>query len=194
MDDIQVGCGRTGSFFSFESSAIEPDIVCLSKSLSGYGLPMAVTLMKPHLDVFSPGEHNGTFRGHNAAFVTATEALRIYWRDDQLTQQIHRSSRLIRDTLLDLADEYDADVRGCGLIQGIEFSAPHVATEISREAFLRGLIIETAGPGDGVVKLLPPLTIELDVLERGLAVLKESVAAVFSRLPADSTCTSGKEV
>ncbi|MCA9064943.1 MAG: diaminobutyrate--2-oxoglutarate transaminase, partial [Planctomycetaceae bacterium] len=181
IDDIQVGCGRTGAFFSFESCGIEPDIICLSKSLSGYGLPMSITLMKPHLDVFAPGEHNGTFRGHNAAFVTAAEALRTYWQDDTLTRKVNQDARTVRDALLDLAAEYDADVRGRGLIQGIEFADPGAAVEISREAFARGLIIETAGPNDSVVKLLPPLTISATGLADGLALLKSSVDAVMAR-------------
>ena len=81
VDDIQMGCGRTGPFFSFEPAGIVPDIVCLSKSISGYGLPMALTLLKPEIDEWEPGEHNGTFRGHNPAFVTATAALREFWTD-----------------------------------------------------------------------------------------------------------------
>ena len=63
IDDIQAGCGRTGSFFSFEKMDIEPDMITLSKSLSGYGLPFAVVLIKPEHDIWKPGEHNGTFRG-----------------------------------------------------------------------------------------------------------------------------------
>ncbi len=87
VDDIQVGCGRTGPFFSFEPAGISPDIICLSKSLSGYGLPLAVTLMKPEIDQFEPGEHNGTFRGHNPAFVTAAAALETYWTSNELSKQ-----------------------------------------------------------------------------------------------------------
>ncbi|MCV5745750.1 aminotransferase class III-fold pyridoxal phosphate-dependent enzyme, partial [Escherichia coli] len=82
VDDIQAGCGRTGTFFSFEPSGIEPDIVTLSKSIGGYGLPMAVVLLKPELDQWKPGEHNGTFRGNNHAFITAAKALEIYWSND----------------------------------------------------------------------------------------------------------------
>ncbi|MFC8586505.1 aspartate aminotransferase family protein, partial [Streptomyces sp. NPDC057217] len=72
VDDVQMGCGRTGDFFSFEEAGITPDIVTLSKSISGYGLPMALCLFRPELDLWEPGEHNGTFRGNNPAFVTAT--------------------------------------------------------------------------------------------------------------------------
>ncbi len=81
VDDIQMGCGRTGAFFSFEESGIVPDIVTVSKSISGYGLPMSLCLFRPELDVWEPGEHNGTFRGNNPAFVTATAALEAYWTD-----------------------------------------------------------------------------------------------------------------
>jgi diaminobutyrate-2-oxoglutarate transaminase len=84
VDDVQMGCGRTGPFFSFEHSGITPDIVCLSKSISGYGLPLALTLIRPDLDIWAPGEHNGTFRGVNPALVTGTAALRAYWSDDTL--------------------------------------------------------------------------------------------------------------
>src|SRR5699024_4046250 len=82
VDDVQAGCGRTGTFFSFEEAGITPDIVCVSKSISGYGMPMALTLFTPELDVWTAGEHNGTFRGNNTAFVTATAALRRYWADE----------------------------------------------------------------------------------------------------------------
>ncbi|HCS54616.1 diaminobutyrate--2-oxoglutarate transaminase [Rubinisphaera sp.] len=182
IDDIQVGCGRTGPFFSFEPFDIQPDIICLSKSISGYGLPMALTLMKPDLDVFEPGEHNGTFRGHNAAFITATAALEEFWQDDQLTQKVNRNARQVRDSLLDIAAKHDAEVRGRGMIQGIEFADHSIASAISKEAFTRGLIIETAGPDDEVIKTLPPLTISDELLTRGLEILAESTAAAVPEL------------
>lgn len=181
VDDIQVGCGRTGPFFSFEPFEVEPDIVCLSKSLSGYGLPMAITLMKPELDVFEPGEHNGTFRGHNPAFVTATTALNEFWRDDSLTRKVNRNARYVRDSLLDIASDYGAEVRGRGMIQGIQFENQDIAAAISREAFERGLIIETAGPNDDVIKTLPPLTISDEHLEQGLEILADCAATVLAK-------------
>lgn len=181
VDDIQVGCGRTGAFFSFEYFDVEPDIICLSKSLSGYGLPLALTLMKPEHDVFEPGEHNGTFRGHNAAFVTATAALNEYWRDDELTRKVNRDARQVRDALLDIASEsdIDAEVRGRGMIQGIEFADKTVASAISRAAFEKGLVIETSGPSDEVIKTLPPLTISQDQLTRGLEILAHCAREVM---------------
>ncbi len=175
LDDIQVGCGRTGPFFSFEFADIDPDIVCLSKSFSGYGLPLAVTLLKPEIDAFKPGEHNGTFRGHNPAFVTATTALNTYWRDDRLSKQVHEKARVIKETFLDLADQYDGNVRGRGMIQGIEFSDRSLAGKISASAFERGLIVETAGPNDEVLKVLPPLTIDMEALQNGLEILTDAI-------------------
>ena len=71
VDDIQAGCGRTGTFFSFEEMGIKPDMITLSKSISGFGLPFAIVLLREKLDEWTPGEHNGTFRGNNHAFVTA---------------------------------------------------------------------------------------------------------------------------
>src|SRR6185312_12508947 len=103
VDDIQMGCGRTGAFFSFEEAGITPDIVCLSKSISGYGLPMALTLFRPELDVWEPGEHNGTFRGHNPAFVTATAALRTYWANDGFQQQLAGTIATLHRGLEDIA-------------------------------------------------------------------------------------------
>ena len=119
VDDIQMGCGRTGPFFSFEPAGIVPDIVCLSKSISGYGLPMALTLLKPEIDVWEPGEHNGTFRGQKPAFVTATAALREFWSDSTLTDDVARKTTVMEGTLLSIAGTTPgADTRGRGFAPG----------------------------------------------------------------------------
>lgn len=180
VDDIQVGCGRTGPFFSFERADISPDIVCLSKSLSGYGVPFAITLLKPELDEWSPGEHNGTFRGHNLAFVTATAALDVFWRTDELSQHVNRRAKQMRDAMLDMAERTDAEVRGRGMIQGIEFADKPLAGEISKAAFERGLVIETAGPQDEVLKALPPLIIGEAGLEKGLAIIDQCIDSILA--------------
>lgn len=193
IDDIQVGCGRTGPFFSFESADLQPDIICLSKSLSGYGVPLAVTLMKPEWDQWEPGKHNGTFRGHNLAFTTATAALNHYWRDDQLSQQVRRHARLVQTTLQAIAEEHPAEVRGRGLIQGIEFADRSAASEISREAFQRGLIVETAGPQDEVLKILPSLTIPDEALAAGLEIVSQSVAEVLGPIATQPKPSRGDE-
>lgn len=181
IDDIQVGCGRTGAFFSFEEAGISPDIICLSKSLSGFGLPFAITLMRPELDVWSPGEHNGTFRGHNLAFVTATAALNQFWADDKLRREVDQKSELARGRLGMLAKEHGAEVRGRGLILGLAFDDASIARQTSKLCFERGMIIETAGGDDQVIKLLPPLTIAESELVRGLDLLTDALERVHPK-------------
>jgi diaminobutyrate-2-oxoglutarate transaminase len=180
VDDIQVGCGRTGPFFSFERAGITPDIVCLSKSLSGFGQPLAVTLIKPELDQWEPGEHNGTFRGNNLAFVTGARALERYWADDALSRQVTAHAQVAGEHLAGLAARFDAlceAPRGIGLIQGLPCSDPQFAARVTHEAFQRGLIMETSGPDGAVLKLLPPLTLTGTQLERGLDILGASMHA-----------------
>ena len=180
VDDIQAGCGRTGTFFSFEPAGIQPDLICLSKSISGSGLPMSLTLIRPDLDIWSPGEHNGTFRGNNAAFVTATEALN-WWVDESLADNVQRKSGIIRAELASIAAEHEsirATVRGRGFLQGLHTPIEGLASRICGAAFERGLLMETSGgAASDVVKLMPPLTINDAELERGLAILRASVEA-----------------
>ncbi len=180
VDDIQAGCGRTGTFFSFEPAGIEPDIICLSKSIGGIGLPFAITLMKPEHDVFAPGEHNGTFRGHNLAFVAATAAL-DYWTDDKLSKEVQAKSEKIRRAIEDLIERHpglEAEHRGRGFMQGFATSDPELAGKICAEAFKNGLIMETSGPDSEVVKIMPPLTIDDIGLEKGLKILARAVETV----------------
>jgi diaminobutyrate-2-oxoglutarate transaminase len=180
IDDIQTGCGRTGDFFSFEDAGITPDIVCLSKSISGYGLPMSLVLIRPEIDVWEPGEHTGTFRGNNLAFVTAAKAL-DYWRDDSFSKVIDEMSRYAAVLLNQIAQrhaESGAHVRGRGLMQALVFTEEGLAQEVSQAAFERGLLIETCGARDEALKLLPPLTITREELDQGITILAESLNAV----------------
>ena len=183
VDDIQAGCGRCGSFFSFEEAGITPDIVCLSKALSGLGSPMALTLMRPDLDQWAPGEHNGTFRGNNLAFVTATAALDCFWRTSELEQQVRIKAELVTERLWEMSllrPGIRAEVRGRGLLHGLHLGVPGLAREVAMRAFDAGLVIETAGPDDGVLKLMPPLTISVDELTFGLDVIETAIDAAAS--------------
>jgi diaminobutyrate-2-oxoglutarate transaminase len=181
VDDIQVGCGRCGSFFSFEEAGIEPDIVCLSKALSGYGLPMAVTLVRPEYDVLLAGEHNGTFRGLNLAFVTAAAALKNYWQDTALSEHVDQLSLTVHERLSAMAADRPhllPAVRGRGLIYGLDLGIGGLASDISKAAFGAGLLVETCGPGDRVLKILPPLVISSEELTRGLDIIEAAIDAV----------------
>ncbi|MER7177290.1 diaminobutyrate--2-oxoglutarate transaminase [Streptomyces mesophilus] len=178
VDDIQMGCGRTGGFFSFEEAGIVPDIVTVSKSISGYGLPMSLCLFKPELDIWEPGEHNGTFRGNNPAFVTAAAALSAYWADGEMEkqtlargEQVEQAMKAIRAEHPDATREY----RGRGLVWGLEMATPDHASKIARRAFDLGLLVETSGPESEVVKLLPALTITPEELDEGLRILARAI-------------------
>ena len=181
VDDIQVGNGRTGTYFSFERAGILPDIVVLSKSIGGFGLPMTMVLVKPELDDWQPGEHTGTFRGNNLAFIAGAEAL-SYWEDDQLSEHINRMGHRVAASLEQLMRQHPETLpryRGLGLIWGIEVADPEMAKAVRRGAFERGLIVELCGARDNVVKILPPLTIEESVLADGLSILENTIAHVL---------------
>lgn len=185
VDDIQAGCGRTGTFFSFEEAGIYPDIVTLSKSLSGYGLPFAVVLLRPDLDQWRPGEHNGTFRGNNLAFVTATAAINQYWSDDKFSREVQRKGEYIAKRLQKIVDDHgegNFTTRGRGMFQGLNCVSGELAGKITKAAFKRNLIIETSGADDHVVKSLCSLTISDENLEKGLDLLEESVAEVLAKV------------
>lgn len=172
IDDVQAGCGRTGQFFSFEETGISPDIVTLAKSISGFGLPMGLVLVKPEHDVMGPAEHNGTFRGNNHAFVTARAALEKFWTDDQFQQDIARRAQLVEGGLQTIADMIPgARLKGRGMMRGVDVGSGALAGEICARAFEYGLIIETSGPEDEVVKILAPLTTPDDTLKAGLQIL-----------------------
>ncbi len=180
IDDIQVGNGRTGTFFSFERAGISPDIILLSKSIGG-GLPLSLVLIKPELDQWKPGEHTGTFRGNNLAFIAATQAL-SYWEDNEITNIVDRNSNIIQDKLIELRDKYDtlnAKIRGRGMIYGLEIPWENFCSEVSTEAFNNGVIIELAGAKDNVLKFLPSLLIEEDILKKGLEIIDKSIETVI---------------
>lgn len=182
VDDIQVGCGRTGDFFSFEEAGVRPDLVCLSKSISGYGLPMSLLLIRPEIDIWEPGEHTGTFRGNNLAFVTATAALR-HWQDETFSAQIKAKSghtlRALQEAMAEVGLQTRMRVRGRGLIQAVELPEG-LARKVSSAAFERGLLIETCGPHDEALKILPPLTITKDELTHGIRILADAFRGVLS--------------
>jgi diaminobutyrate-2-oxoglutarate transaminase len=181
VDDIQAGCGRTGSFFSFEEAGLKPDMITLSKSLSGYGLPLAVVLIRPDLDQWKPGEHNGTFRGNNLAFVTAKAAIDAYWSDDEFARSVRAKGDYVARRLEQIVARYgegNFTTRGRGMFRGINCVNGDIAGKITRAAFQRGLIIETSGADDQVVKFLCPLTIGDVNLKRGIDIVEQAIAEV----------------
>lgn len=178
VDDIQAGCGRTGTYFSFEGAGIRPDIVTMSKSLGGYGLPFAVVLIRPELDHWKPGEHNGTFRGNNFAFVTAKAAIDHYWSDDVFTMDIRRKGAYVSKRLKSIVERYgqgNFTTRGRGMFQGINCVNGDLAGKITKAAFRNGLVIETSGADDHVVKFLCPLVIRDENLKKGIDIVEAAI-------------------
>ncbi|PHZ85213.1 diaminobutyrate--2-oxoglutarate transaminase [Paremcibacter congregatus] len=182
IDDIQASCGRTGSYFSFDGMDLDPDIICLAKGIGGFGTPMAMNLNKPEHDkMWSPGEHTGTFRGQGLSFVAGREALR-YFEDDSLMQDVRRMGQNIRDRLEAIAAKYASrgwDVRGRGMMQGIDLVDGALAKAVAAECFQSGLLVGPCGTGGRVIKLIPPLTIPEADLETGLTILENTIDKVM---------------
>jgi diaminobutyrate-2-oxoglutarate transaminase len=173
LDDIQAGVGRTGTFFSFEEMGVVPDLIPLAKSLSGMGLPFAALLIRPEFDIWKPAEHNGTFRGNNHAFITARVALEKFWADDSFTTQITEKAKLLNSRLAEIAEMIPGStLKGRGMMQGIDVGSGALAGAICATCFDHGLIIETSGAHDEVVKVLAPLTIPMEQLQAGLDILE----------------------
>lgn len=180
VDDIQVGCGRTGYFFSFERANVKPDIVVLSKSIGGYGFPLSLTLFKPELDIWTPGEHNGTFRGFQPSMVTAKAGLELMIKDKVPEQAMAKGivvEKYIEKEIKPLLKDEET-YRGIGLIWGIDFKDGKKARSVLDRCFEKGLIIELAGRKDSVLKIMPSLVIEEDLLKKGLSIIKESIKEV----------------
>ncbi len=182
IDDIQMGNGRTGYFFSFERAGIKPDMITVSKSIGG-GLPMAILLMRPELDQWRPGEHTGTFRGNNLAFVAATEAL-SYWDGEDFAEAIKYKGAIMEEELRKIVEKYpslEIELRGTGMVWGLDIPRNGFSGDVSAECFANKLIIELAGADDQVVKFLPALTIEEDVLREGLAIVDKAIGDLLQR-------------
>ena len=180
VDDIQVGCGRTGSYFSFDGIDLDPDIVCLAKGIGGMGTPLAMNLVKPEIDAhWKPGEHTGTFRGQGLSFVAGTEAL-AYFENDELMQQVIENGKIIDNAIRPLEEKFEQlQVRGKGMIYGIDVGTGERAKAIVNGCFNDGLLVSACGSGGRVIKLIPPLTIPEHDLKEGLVILLRQISHVM---------------
>lgn len=178
VDDIQSGCGRTGHYFSFEDSCIQPDIITLAKGIGGLGTPMAMNLVKPEHDKhWQPGEHTGTFRGQNISFVAGREALR-YFENDEFLAETRRKGEIMAEYLRSIAEQYNEhnfSVRGKGMMQALDVGDGALAKTIARDCFEHGMLFGPCGVGGAVIKLIPPLTIPDDDLNEGLSILRQAI-------------------
>jgi diaminobutyrate-2-oxoglutarate transaminase len=189
VDEVQTGCGRTGTWFAFEQYGITPDVIVASKGLSGLGLPVSVIMYRKHLDTWAPGSHIGTFRGNNLAFASANAYLDVVERDDLLAHVRSQGAYLLAELVkIHQTTALVGDVRGLGLMLGIEMArygpvgAGEVAARVQRAALKRGLIVEVGGREDCVVRLLPPLNVSRRTVDDALAVIRAAIAAVEAEL------------
>lgn len=183
VDDIQVGCGRTGSYFSFDNMDLDPDIICLAKGVGGMGTPMALNLVKPAIDNYwSPGEHTGTFRGQSLSFVAGSEALG-YFEDNELMTEVAEKAEVMAKALAPLEKNFKAiAVRGKGMILGLDVGSGEQAKAIVDGCFAAGLLIASCGTGGRVIKLIPPLTIPDEDLQEGLDILVRHTTKVMEAI------------
>lgn len=186
VDDIQVGCARTGWFFSFERAGIVPDIVTQSKSIGGYGMPFALVLIKPELDIWSPGEHNGTFRGYQLSMVAAKAGLEVML-DEHVEDKVRGQEKIIAQYMDEITalDPARVRTRGIGFIWGVDLYHCDPEGKASKQVldlcFQNGLIVERVGRGNAVVKVMPDLLIDEATLRRGLDILKNAVTQVLGK-------------
>ena len=175
VDEVQTGMGRTGQLYSFEYYGIIPDIVTLAKGLAN-GLPAGALLGKSSLaPAFGPGSHGSTFGGNKLAMAAALETLHIM-KEAGFMEEVRSKSAILLEQLEFAFQDHPkiSAVRGLGMMIGIETSAS--LSRLVEAARQKGLIILTAG--ENVIRLLPPLTINREEIQQGIAILKE----VFSEL------------
>jgi 2,4-diaminobutyrate 4-transaminase len=183
VDEVQTGCGRTGTWFAFEQYDIEPDVIVASKALSGMGLPVAIIIYHERLDVWAPGAHTGTFRGNQLAFAAGTKAVELMHRDNILGNVRARGAQVESRLTGALADNpVVVEVRGRGLMWGIELAAPgdgrtagELAAQVQALALRAGLILELGGRDDRVVRMLPPLNVTERTVDLALSILLDAI-------------------
>lgn len=179
VDDIQAGCGRSGNFFAFERAGIIPDMVTLSKSIGGMGMPMALLLMKPELDIWSPGEHTGTFRGNQLSLVAAKAGLEVYFNEN-VAHQVEQKETMVAEFMKREIETIHPAIktRGVGLLWGVDLSAlggDALSKAVMTACFENGLILERVGRDNAVMKLMPTLTVEPELLIKGLSILRDAI-------------------
>lgn len=179
FDEVQVGVGRTGKLWGYENLGVEPDIFTSAKGLAG-GIPIGAMMCKKFCDVFEPGNHASTFGGNPLVCAAGLTVLKTIEQDHLLKNSQERGEQL-RSRLQELATKYDplfTDVRGWGLINGMEISADSNVTsiEIVNAALTEGLLLAPAGPK--VLRFVPPLVVSETEVERAIVLLDKAIAKV----------------
>lgn len=203
VDEVQTGWGRTGSLYAFEQSGIVPDVLVLSKAIGG-SLPLAVIVYRQELDVWKPGAHAGTFRGNQLAMATGLATL-DFIREHDVIGNVNAMSARFLNQLDGLQREHAfiGDVRGKGLMLGMEIIEPNqvddlgrpagsgrIAREIQAACFAEGLIVELGGRHGAVMRLLPPLNINANQVDAVCDAVRKACQTVQEKLDASASSAS----
>lgn len=191
-DEIQCGMGRSGKVFAFEYAGIVPDVILSSKAIGGTQ-PMSVVIYNKKLDVWGPGTHAGTFRGNQLAMAAGTVVMERI-REPEFLNEVVRKGGVFKERLLSLQKECPVigDVRGKGLMLGIEFVDPNgerdlmghpmesgkICAEVQRRCFEKGLVMEKGGRNGSVMRCLTALNIPDEDLEKGIEIFESVVRDV----------------
>ena len=189
-----------GRCFAFQKAGITPDVIVLSKAIGG-GLPLSVVVYSAALDLWQPGAHAGTFRGNQMAMATGSATIRFI-QEEQLHLQAAKMGERLMTQLFQMQGDFAVigDVRGRGLMIGVEIvdpdgapdslghppGAPSIALLIQYECLRRGLILETGGRKSAVLRLLPPLIVTEQEIDKIARLLREALAAVISQRSIDA--------
>ena len=170
VDEVQTGVGRTGSLFAFQQYGIQPDAVSFAKGIAG-GLPFGGVMANERCrDVFTPGTHGTTFGGNPIAAAAACHVLDRM--DGAFLAQVTEKGDYLRAQVEELALPCLGKTRGMGLMTGVEVKEGWTNRDLAAKLIKNGLLVLTAGPG---LRFLPPLTITQEEMDKGLAILKETL-------------------
>ena len=170
IDEVQTGVGRTGTLFAFQQYGLAPDVVSFAKGIAG-GLPFGGVMANERCrDVFAPGTHGTTFGGNPIAAAAACHVLERM--DEAFLAQVLEKGDYLRAQVEELSLPCLGATRGLGLMIGVEVKAGWTNRELAARLIENGLLVLTAGPG---LRFLPPLTITREEMDRGLAILKETL-------------------
>ena len=173
IDEVQTGVGRTGSLFAFQQYGIQPDVVSFAKGIAG-GLPFGgIMANEKCAGVFTPATHATTFGGNPIAAAAACTVLERL--DDDMLAQVKEKGAYLREQIEALALPCLGATRGIGLMIGIEVKGEKTNKELAAKLIENGLLCLTAGPG---LRLLPPLTITKEEMDKGVAIMKQTLSAI----------------
>src|SRR5580692_1954289 len=170
FDEIQCGLGRTGTIFAFQTFGVTPDIVAIAKPIAA-GIPLGAFLVKEEFaSAISPGQHGTTFGGGPLACRVALEYLAIV-EEENLLQNVAAVGAYLQQQLKALTERYEVarEVRGRGLIQGLQLDVP--ARPIVEQALAEGILFNSTQ--DTVLRFLPPFLLQEKHVDKGMRVLKK---------------------